>query len=210
MRLALTSDLHGHLPPVPDCDLVVIAGDLGPPAPGYFKAGPAAQAFLTDELAPWLEALPAPAVGIAGNHDFIAQARPDLMRALPWTYLQNESAVVSGLNLWGSPNTPETPNYNGWAFVETAASLSAHYAAAPANTHIAITHGPPAGILDSGYGCPQLRDRIADIQPALHVFGHIHTDHGQHTEPTHPTRYFNVAHVNNAYAPAHPVVLVDL
>lgn len=212
MRLAVTSDLHGHLPS-PDSfgtpDLILITGDLGPPAPGYLDAGPHAEAFLTDELAPWLATLPARAVGIGGNHDLIAQANPALMRSLPWTWLENESKTVAGLRLYGSPVTPRTPIYDGWAFLKNPNELHAHYAAIPDDTDIVLTHGPPAGILDGGFGCPHLAARVREVAPQLHVFGHVHTHHGSFQADDHRTRYVNTAHVDEGYQPKNPPVEID-
>ena len=47
-----------------------------------------------------------------------------------------------------------------------------------------LTHGPPHTILDRNthfahHGCPTLLAHISGrIRPRLHVFGHIHEDHG--------------------------------
>ena len=50
-------------------------------------------------------------------------------------------------------------------------------------TDLAITHGPPKGVLDFTYGreragCPQLFAAIAKARPRLHCFGHIHEGWG--------------------------------
>ena len=46
-----------------------------------------------------------------------------------------------------------------------------------------LTHGPPYQILDftitrEHVGCEALATRLSSLQPRLHVFGHIHEDHG--------------------------------
>ena len=48
---------------------------------------------------------------------------------------------------------------------------------------IAVTHGPPKGIMDYNYGreragCPDLCRAIAHARPQLHCFGHIHEGWG--------------------------------
>lgn len=54
----------------------------------------------------------------------------------------------------------------------------------PPDVDILITHTPPLDTLDvarCGYsvGCPDLKARLPDLtQCRLHVFGHIHEDHG--------------------------------
>jgi Icc-related predicted phosphoesterase len=50
---------------------------------------------------------------------------------------------------------------------------------------VLITHGPPRGIGDhtgrvtGREGCADLLQRVQDIVPALHIFGHIHQDRGR-------------------------------
>ena len=46
-----------------------------------------------------------------------------------------------------------------------------------------MTHSPPAGIGDDSEvagrtGCADLRRRVEEIAPRLHLFGHIHRDGG--------------------------------
>ena len=84
---------------------------------------------------------------------------------------------------------------------------SKHYANIPEGTDILITHTPPFGILDFDdnihygseellaritavqprlldfddnihYGSEELLARITAVQPRLHLFGHIHAQHG--------------------------------
>jgi hypothetical protein len=48
-----------------------------------------------------------------------------------------------------------------------------------------LTHGPPARIFDitrtSDFaGCEALRARLPELQPRLHIFGHIHEARGAH------------------------------
>ena len=60
---------------------------------------------------------------------------------------------------------------------------------------ILVTHGPAQGWGDrtpvaGRAGCADLRRRIADLRPRLHLFGHIHTDGGLWTDGA--TTYVNV------------------
>lgn len=50
-------------------------------------------------------------------------------------------------------------------------------------TDILLTHGPPLRVHDLATrgvhaGCPALLERVSQIQPRLHVFGHIHEGRG--------------------------------
>lgn len=48
----------------------------------------------------------------------------------------------------------------------------------PPDTDVLITHQPPYDILDLSdkihYGDPFLRQRVMQVHPRLHLFGHIH------------------------------------
>ena len=57
----------------------------------------------------------------------------------------------------------------------------------PRGIDVLVTHGPPHGFGDrttetSRAGCADLRLRVAEVQPRLHLFGHIHQDGGMWRE----------------------------
>lgn len=74
---------------------------------------------------------------------------------------------------------------------------------------IAITHGPPRGVLDRtassprSAGCPQLFAAIAYARPRLHCFGHIHESWGARlvtwrgTEPSSSIRPSHLTDIDN-------------
>lgn len=64
-----------------------------------------------------------------------------------------------------------------------------------------LTHGPPAGILDSvvdgtAVGCESLKARMPVLRPRLHVFGHIHEAHGAAVRNWNSTPSGNSSAVN--------------
>ncbi|MFO0926429.1 MAG: metallophosphoesterase [Gemmataceae bacterium] len=207
MKIVAVSDLHGYLPPVPPCDLLLLAGDLCPRK----EHREAAQAeWLDTHFRRWLEQAPArQIVGVAGNHDFIFQTRRDLVPAgLPWTYLQDSGTTWEGLNLWGSPWQPW---FFDWAFNLYEPDLVKKWALIPAGTDVLLLHGPPFGYGDGAYrgsdpvehtGSPGLLDRIRQVAPRLVVFGHIHEGRGQWQ--LGPTVLANVSVVNERYELTHP------
>lgn len=212
MRVAAVADLHGHLPAVPPCDLLLIAGDISPPR-GRVDAGH----WLDTAFRGWLEAVPAEAtVGIAGNHDFAFEATPpEVPGDLPWTYLEDASCTAAGLSIWGSPWTPW---FGGWAFnaprEDGEAFLADRYALAPAGTDVLVLHGPPRDYGDritSGarVGALAAVDLIDRLEPALCAFGHIHEARGAWTRGR--TRLLNAAAVDGRFRLRDdPVVLLDL
>ncbi len=204
VRIAATADLHGHLPPVPECDLLIIAGDVTPASDHDvgFQAG-----WLDAEFRRWLEAAPAEhVVGIAGNHDFIFDRAPSSVPDdLPWTYLQDTSVTVDGVTIWGSPWTPW---FFDWAFNapkgdDEEVFLRERAATAPRDADILVVHGPPRGHGDRTsrglrVGSVAFGDLIDEVEPRLALFGHIHEDQG--VWPRGATTLANVAAVDLHYA----------
>ena len=112
MKIVAASDLHGMLPAVPPCDLLLLGGDLCPLKDHSSRR----QAdWLDTTFRFWLASVPArKIVGVAGNHDFVFQNDPDWVpRDLPWTYLQDSGCEWEGLRFWG---TPWQPWFFDWAF----------------------------------------------------------------------------------------------
>lgn len=179
MRILVTSDFHGFLPPtLPETDLLIIAGDVG----GWDPLGRSEETWLADAFEPWLRRQKAKwIVGIAGNHDFAARRNPQAFRDLPWLYLQDEAAEVGGFRVYGSPwSNP----FGSWAFMDTDDRLAKKWAQIPDDTEILIVHGPARGANDEVYrgervGSVSLRERIRDLPKLqLLVTGHIHEGYG--------------------------------
>lgn len=218
MKLALTADLHGMLPPIPECDMLIIAGDICPVHDHslFFQA-----AWLRLDFTNWLDEVPARhIVGVAGNHDFIAEQDIGLMRSLPWTYLCNETLHfvtddMPGLIIHG---TPMSGRFGPWAFMGEEHELAEYYRQIPEAIDILITHGPPYGagdrvVNDRHAGDPHvgskaLREVITrDISVQLVVTGHIHEGYGDYL--VGDTRVANVSHVDERYKPVHEVVMLE-
>jgi len=65
VRICCVSDLHGALPAIPDCDLLLLGGDYCPTSRDQ-------NWWLRDYFKPWLEEIAERGtviVGVAGNHD---------------------------------------------------------------------------------------------------------------------------------------------
>lgn len=80
------------------------------------------------------------------------------------------------LNVYASPYTPSTDE---WGFQYS----GAHDFEIGKEVDIAITHGPPRGVMDmtrarSRIGCPMLFRAVATAQPRIHCFGHVHNGWG--------------------------------
>lgn len=209
-RIVLVSDLHGWLPEdLPAGDLLIIAGDFCP----IKEHGKEYQhSWLQDTLQPWLHSQSyMDIVAIGGNHDFIAEADSQAVRALPWHYLQDESLWIQDLHIWGSPWAPPCGR---WAFMLPENQLEELWQGAPDNTDLLITHTPAGGAGDrvvSGklVGSASLRSRLLQIKPALHVCGHIHEGRG-HYNIGSSTISINASLLDETYQPWSWCYQIDL
>ncbi len=192
-RLALISDTHNRHKRVgvPDCDVLVHAGDAT-------KRGSEAEmlGFLD-----WLAAQPAQTkIFVAGNCDAFAEREPQRMRTLAEQrdirYLDDNLLEADGLKIWG---TPVTPAFQSMAFNrERGPAIKRHWDAIPDDIDVLITHGPPRGLGDRiivgmRVGCVDLLARVQAVAPRLHVFGHIHEGFGEYRLDGIETRFLNVA-----------------
>jgi Icc-related predicted phosphoesterase len=207
MKIAAVSDLHGILPDVPPCDLLLIGGDVTPLKDHTL---PHQAQWLDVTFRAWLASVPArQIVAVAGNHDFVFQQAPHLLpKALPWTYLQDSGCEWEGLRFWGSPWQPW---FYDWAFNLYEPDLVPKWDMIPDGTDVLLLHGPPHGYGDAvpeaggvrRCGSPSLLERIQRVQPRLVIFGHIHEGRGEWRLGR--TVLANVSIVNARYHRAHPV-----
>ncbi|KAK4631833.1 putative rhamnogalacturonate lyase C [Fulvia fulva] len=87
--------------------------------------------------------------------------------------LQNGAA----LSVYASPFTTSTDPKWGFQYNDK------HEWTIRSNVDIAITHGPPAGIMDRANplnhaGCPDLFAAVARAKPLMHCFGYVHRSWG--------------------------------
>jgi Icc-related predicted phosphoesterase len=216
MRLVLTSDLHGHLPEIPECDALIIAGDLCPIDNHHldFQA-----AWLRYTFRPWLRTVPARhKIFIAGNHDFIIAEQPNFMRENDWPgiYLQDRGTLLEDVPVWGTPWANELP---GWPFTAPEERLRDYWERIPVETEILIVHGPPYGYGDVVIGnvsgdelhvgsrsLDEMLYRLPNLR--LVVYGHIHEGAGIYQHPSGVPLY-NVSLMDVQYRPINPIRVLD-
>jgi Icc-related predicted phosphoesterase len=84
----------------------------------------------------------------------------------------------------------------------------------PEGTDIVLTHTPPFGILDyipstdERVGCEDLLNRILQVQPKIHAFGHIHESYGEFI--TAQTRFINASSCNEKYKIVNKPICLEL
>jgi Icc-related predicted phosphoesterase len=179
MRIVAVGDTHQF-----HHELVVPNGDV------FIHVGDMCRGGSVDELGEamrWIRALPHRVkIVVAGNHDVCLEDAPEVARLVVKgdriVYLQDEPFELDGVRFWGSPWQPE---YHGWAFnLPRGRALVEKWARIPDALDVLVTHGPPEGIGDGSTvgpvraGCRDLRRRVAEVRPLVHLFGHIHEDGG--------------------------------
>ncbi|GAB2815043.1 metallophosphatase domain-containing protein [Ferruginibacter profundus] len=141
---------------------------------------------------------------IAGNHDFYFEREPQdkILKLLPENiiYLNDSGISINNTRIWGSPITPWFFN---WAFNRyRGESINKHWDLIPDDTDIIITHGPVLHTLDmtsrgEHTGCKDLLDRVRQINPMVHICGHIHEAYG--TTEKEGIRFINASLLDSKY-----------
>jgi len=206
MNVLAISDLHGYFPEIPKCDLLLLGGDYCPT-----RNLEQERRFMLGDFSDWLRQVPARyKVGIAGNHDFILQEDPSINEHIPWIYLQDSMVELEGVKIYG---TPWTLPFFDWAFMESDYKLHKRFSKIPKGLDILLTHGPAYRHLDKTQdgrhaGSFSLLEKVRDVKPDSHVFGHIHEARG--ILDGENTRSYNVSHVTERYEPKHNPVNISL
>ena len=182
MKIWHISDTHTYhdLLKIPDgIDMVIHSGDCSNPRDPYNNE-PEVRDFID-----WYKELPIKyKIYVAGNHDTSIEKRLVVKQDFEDNdiiYLENESIVIEGIKIFGSPHTPQ---FGNWAFMKERTKLERFWRLAiDEDVDIIVTHGPPKGILDKSYdqrnnmeacGDKSLLNRILEVQPTYSLFGHIH------------------------------------
>ena len=187
------SDLHGYLPEVEPCDLVLICGDIVPlRIQGRTKDS---YKWFSTEFKEWAMDLPCDKViFIAGNHECTLPNHYNDYKQLFYndskiTYLCHEEYIYKHkdgkeYNIFG---TPYCQVFGNWAFMLSDPELEEKYSEIPENLDILLTHDAPYGVSDvllqkeckwatgEHIGNVPLREAILEKQPKIHVFGHLHS-----------------------------------
>jgi Icc-related predicted phosphoesterase len=215
MRIISLSDTHGsHFGvKIPEGDWLVHCGDVS------------SRGGMVDTLdfLKWFNMHPHRIkIFVAGNHDWLFERDPGLVQTLlkgfpDLIYLQDSSVEIDGLKVHGSP---VSPRFYNWAFNrDRGEDIKRHWDMIPSDTDVLITHGPPHGICDEAYrrgynitehvGCKDLLDKVLQVAPKLHLFGHIHYSGGQsYISPK--TTFANVSLLNEDYMVEYKPMIFDI
>jgi hypothetical protein len=230
MRIAALSDLHGFLPTVPPCDLMIVAGDLCVDQIGRSHAAVARdqqERWFDRYVRPWLATAPAShRVMTWGNHDWCGEdggfAEDVPGRAAPGglqIVVDDETSVPDGggrsVRIWA---TPWSNAFMDFAFMKKPAELAGIYALIPPGIDILVSHQPPLGYGDLSvargpgesqhHGSAELLAAIKRVRPKLVICGHIHEGHGRYEYDGIPI--YNVSVVDEQFRLVHEPTIIEL
>ncbi len=209
MKLVCIADTHGRHRDVdlPKGDVLIHAGDI--------SVHGERQAF--EDFNKWIYDLGFDIVLFTmGNHDrcratMIQKLVPNglMLNDTDWKYM--------GLKFYGSPQTPSV-----WDTKEEYCYIRHDYEDAqkiwdkiPDDTDVLITHGPPLGILDfvdkknAEVGCSVLLDRVLEVKPKVHIFGHIHESNG-YINQRYGIKFVNCAQMDGEFSMTNKPIVVEI
>lgn len=191
LSVCCMADLHGRLPRIPECDLLLLAGDFWQHVPGADDGFHSEQhSFLAGQMHAWLSAAPIQqmVIAIPGNHDTLFHAHPEEVPILPWSLLKQSATTRYALrpqfdfSVWGNARTSwwgDDPLKHD----RTETLLRTLCASCPEGVDIILSHGPAYGhrdmtATDGHAGSVALTETIERCHPRLVVCGHIHEGRG--------------------------------
>lgn len=186
MRILQISDTHNQhrqLTDMPDADIIVHCGD-------FTHRGTEEEAL---DFLDWFISLPYPhKIFVAGNHDLCLWEADDI-EGLPDNvhFLQDRGCKIEGVKFFGIA-------YNHSESI------------IPKGVDVLVTHEPPLMILDESqnthWGNLPLRNRVLEVKPKYHLFGHVHDASGseQHDSIT----FYNGSLLDDSYKMCHKPKLI--
>lgn len=172
MKILHISDTHGchhRLRNLPEADVLVHSGD-------FTMTGSEKEAL--DFLEWFCDQQYRHKIFICGNHDECMYGANISGLDANVHYLCNSDIYIDEVKFYGVP-----------MFMSDCITSrqDRNYANIPTDTDVLITHSPAYGILDLdngingefiNYGSEELLNRLSDLSFRVHLFGHIHRQHG--------------------------------
>ena len=195
LHISDTHGMHRRLTNLPAADVLVHSGD-------FTMVGSENEAI---DFLNWFCSLPSyrHKVFICGNHDDCLYGMSIDGLADNVHYLCNSSITIDGIKFYGVP-----------MFMTDCVSERQllNYANISADTDVLVTHAPPYGILDFDddihYGASELLSRVVEVAPRLHLFGHIHSQHGKTSNSV--TLFSNGSIMDADYSNLHAPNLLEM
>lgn len=194
--ICVISDLHGYLPEIKPCELLLICGDIIPlECQGSSNK---TNKWFNKTFRDWTERIDCKKIlFIAGNHELRVENHTDKYRILfpehnKATYLKDSQYIYKGSDgkSYSIYGTPWCQVFGSWAFMATDDKLEEIYSNIPEGLDILMTHDQPYGYGDillqkdcpwatgEHIGNKPLAKAVLEKQPRYLFTAHLHsTDH---------------------------------
>lgn len=223
MDVCVMSDLHGYLPEIKPCELVLLAGDL---VDLYCQSSKSKLfKWYVFSFKEWANKLPCDKViFIAGNHEVGLQGSENILKSHfkdKVIFLHNENIRYLSrdgveYNIFG---TPYCRIFGNWAYNESNSNLMELYSKADKDTNIILSHDAPYGVSDicldptfkqhEHLGNEPLRDIIEVIKPQYCFHGHLHSSNHK-CEMLNETKVYNCSILNENYNPVYKPLYIKI
>lgn len=226
MKVCVTSDLHGYLPEIEPCELLLICGDIV--SLKHQRYSKSCKQWYIKVFQPWIDSLPCDKVlFIPGNHEVGMEGHEDEYRKLfsstnkatillhdYYEYLSNNGVVYK---IFG---TPYCKIFGNWAYMKFNSDLKEKFSEIPEGLDILFTHDVVYGYADQSlqdigwgteehFGTVELRDAILEKKPKYHFSGHIHTAN-HNIIMIGDTKHYNVSYVDETYTPTFKPLYIEI
>lgn len=226
MKICAISDLHGYLPELKPCELVLICGDSVPLE--YQASSKKTKKWYDTTFRKWAGELPCDKVlFIAGNHELHFPGKKIIYESLfskddKITYLCHSEYIHKSKDgkeykIFG---TPYCKQFMNWAFMYPNEELEKIFKNIPNDLDILISHDNPYGYGDivlqecpwadgSHIGNIPLAKAIEEKQPKYQFNGHLHScDHSLIMIGN--TKHYNCSIKDEQYNPVYEPLYLDV
>ena len=225
MKICAISDLHGHLPEIDSCDLVLICGDIVSLRSQQYPKS--CKKWYTKVFQPWVDSLPCDKVlFIPGNHEVGVEGHEEEYKKLfgphdkatvlfheSYEYLGNDGETYK---IFG---TPYCKIFGNWAYMRTNSDLKEKFSEIPEGLDILLTHDAPFGVSDillqDGYytgehiGNKPLAEAILQKAPKIVCHGHLHSTSREFEELGY-SKVINCSIKDEHYNPIYDPIVFEL
>lgn len=227
LSICVISDLHGYLPTIEPCELLLICGDSVPL--DYQANSKKTKKWYDTVFRKWASELPCDKVlFIAGNHELHFPGKKIIYESLfskddKITYLCHSEYIHKSKDgkeykIFG---TPYCKVFGNWAYMYPDDTLRQVFNEIPENLDILITHDQPYGFGDillqedcywadgSHIGNKPLLEAILTKQPRFQFNGHLHScSHEQIM--INSTTHYNVSMKDEKYNPVYEPLYLEI
>lgn len=184
MKIIAVADLHGALPEIPPCDVLLLCGDNAPDMHGPATANDPdlmrvkQMQWFSFDYADWEKRVPAKHIFLTpGNHDWYVRL-PEHLRTRMFVddgiSIPNEFGV--DISFWF---TPWVSPCGDWNYLMTRGRRKEAFNEIPPRVDVLVAHSPAHRVGDRNkdgerIGCPELRQAIQNKKPRHVFFGHCH------------------------------------